>query len=486
LRLPRWATWATWAAVAAALLALFVVPAARDKLADRAAAWLQEQWAQRSPYDDARAVVILDVNAQAGILDDKVVTQAASVADHEEAAVLDRMAHRLATRRMWSGDVSQARDAATAALRLEVTTLRRDAEGQPTTGYLFSPPLDKLVAAADKRIASLARHRGLDHPRLNAVRLPPATSALDQLRNATDFATGLSVVTVGPNRPHVLALDTGALTAALPRPNEFGIQFWDGMVVVPTSRGVHLVDAEGRTRAVLGHHFAQPLSNGGQTLWLGSAAGVRRFDPTGHPLTPWVRPPRPWTAVAAAERFVVLSRITDEPSAPERLWDPLTGAHRRLPTACFGGWTAGGQRLVALPCDGDRAVTALDVVTGKLSRLRLPAAVSGNAAETSSNPMSPDGHRFFVVLDREAGLQDELLDLRSGRLTPVPVDLGLPPVAWSPDGQWVLLAETTSFIPGRRTQAALWRPRDGRLTSVRLPVGQGLMEGTELLTGSRG
>jgi hypothetical protein len=481
----RLARWATWAGVAVALLALVVVPAARDKFADRAAAWLQDQWAQRSPYDDARAAVILDVNTQAGALDGRIVAQAAALADHEEAAILNRMAHRLAARRMWSGDVSRARDAATAALRFEVTTLRHDADGQPTTGYLFSPQLDKLVATAEKRIASLARRRHLNHPGIKRVALPSATSALDQLRNPTDFATGLSVVTDGPNRPHVLALDTGALTAPLPRPNQSGIEFWNGMIVLSTAHGVHLVDPSGRIRAVLGHHFAQPLSNGGKTLWLRSAAGVRRFDSTGHPLTPWVRPPPKWTAVAAADGFVVLGDFTGESPPPEELWNPTTGVRRRLPTACFEGWTTGGHRVVMIPCDGDRAVRVLDLPTGKLRLLRLPAPYSSNDA-ASLHPMSPSGDQFVVVLDGPNGVQAELLDLRTGHLTATQADIGLAPVAWSPDGQWVLLAEGASFVRGRRAQIILWRPRDGLRTSVRLPGSEILMEGTELLTASRG
>jgi hypothetical protein len=256
------------------------------------------------------------------------------------------------------------------------------------------------------------------------------------------------------------------------------------MLVLPTSQGVHLVDADGRIRAVLGRRFAEPLSNGGQSLWLRSTAGVRRFDASGHPLSPWVRPPPGWTAVAGVGNLVVVGHFTDEGPPPEELWNPTTGARRRLPTACFEGWTTGGRRAVAIPCDGDRAVTVLDLPAGKVRRLRLPAPYSSNDL-ANFHPMSPSGDQFVVVLDGGNGVQAKLLDLRTGRLTPTPTDIGLEPVAWSPDSQWVLLAESASFVPGGRAQMVLWRPRDGRLTSVRLPVGETLAEGTELLTATR-
>src|SRR5205814_288753 len=83
-------------------------------LADGAAGWLQQQWSQRSAYDDARAAVIAHVNDRAGALDERVVEQAAAVADREEAAALSAMLHRVTAHRMWSGDADRARDAAAA------------------------------------------------------------------------------------------------------------------------------------------------------------------------------------------------------------------------------------------------------------------------------------------------------------------------------------------------------------------------------------
>jgi len=478
LRVPRWAS---WVAVLAVVIGAFVVPAARAKLADRAAAWLLQQWSQRAAYDDARAAVIGQVVDKAGALDEHVIVEAAAVADREEARALSTMAHRLTARRMWAGDVSRTRDTAVAALRFEVRTLLRDAgDVQPTAGYLFTPSLDKVVAVAAARIASMARHRHLHSIRVAGVQLPPVTSALDRLRRPTDFPTGLSVVTDDVSGPHVVDLNTGAVTN-LPRPGELGTEFWDGGVALSTPRGVHLLDAHGRTRAVLGHDDAVLLSVGGPTVWLRSSRGVRRFDVAGRPLTRWIPVPAHWMASGGAGRFVVLGHFTDEGPPQEQLWDPLTGVRRELPFVCFGGWISAGNRLLALPCEGDRVVTTLDLTTGKMHRLRLPAPVSGSAAETL-NPMSPSGDRFTVVINSDNGLQAELLDLRSGRLMPTPIDIGLAPVGWSADGQWVLLAESASLFPGRRAQVALWRPGDGRMTSVRLPVGVPLMQGAGLLS----
>ena len=484
-RLPRWAT---WSAVVSIALVVIVVPAARAKLADRAADWLQRQWVQRSSYDDARAAVIAQVNERAGSLDEHVVVAAAAVADREEAAVLDRLAARLAARRTWAGDVSRARDAALAALRFEVTTLLRDADsGRPTAGYLFSPPLDKLVATARSRIASMTRHRHLTPARATSVQLSPVTSALDRLDRPTDFATGLSVVIVDRNRPQILDLDSGAVTK-LPPPGEFGLQFWNDGIVLFSRHAVRLLDARGRIRAVLTHDRAVPMPDGSATVWLSGPRGVRRVDASGHPLTAWIRVPVPWTPASGAGRFVVLAHFTGELPAPEQLWDPVTGVFLSLPVArraspfvCFDDWASAGGRLVALPCDGDRWVTTLDLTTGRIRKLRLPAPVSGHADGTT-NPLSPSGDLLSVVLDGSRGLRTKLLDLRTGRLTSPPRDLGLDAIGWSPDGQWVLLAENASFFPGRRVQAALWRLRDGRMTSMRIAVGRTLLNGTGLLT----
>jgi hypothetical protein len=480
-RIPPWLTWLVAGVVVAGIV---VVPYARSKLADSSATWLQHEWADRSAYDDARAVVIEDVDNRAGALDDHVVERAAAVADREEAAALTAMRRRLSARRMWAGDVSRARDAAAAALRLEVTTLRHDADAEHPAAYIYAPAVDRLVAVASARITSMARHRHLPPPRLVAVKLPPAHSALGELQHPTDFPTGLSVVIAENNRPTLFALDTGAVTK-LPRPGDFGTTFWSGRIVLPTPTGVHLIDVHGRTRAVLSHIAAEPLSSGGATLWLRSARGVRRFDASGHPLTGWLRLPSPWYAVGAADRFVLLAHVVDEATVEEQLWDPATAERRRLPRTCFGGWLAGRNRLVAQPCEGDRTVTTIDLATARPRRLGLPAPVS-SGADAVFDVLSPSGDEIALTVDGSAGEQAVLVDLRSGRVTPSPLDIPLPPAAWSADGKWVLLADQGSFTPGGPAQIALWRPRDGRITSVRLPVGTPLMQGMQLLTTNGG
>src|SRR5437764_904146 len=128
-----------------------------------------------------------------------------------------RQRRRLSARRMWAGDVSRARDAATAALRLEVTALRHDADAEhPTSGYLFASAVDRLVAMASARITSMARHRHLRPPRPVAVKLPPAQSALGELQRLTGFPTGPPMAVVDQNRLALFAPVVAALTA-LPR-----------------------------------------------------------------------------------------------------------------------------------------------------------------------------------------------------------------------------------------------------------------------------
>jgi hypothetical protein len=475
-RVPRWVG---STAVVAVLVGIIVVPMARAQLADSAAGWLRDEWGLRTAYDDARAAVIFAVSNRAGVLDRGVVEGAARTADNDEAAALGHVADRMARHRTWGGDVHRARDAALAALREEVEILRHDAASRhPTTGYLYAPAVQRLGDVASRRIAAMARDHHLGPARTIGVRLPPADAALAQLASVTDVATGLSVVLTGRLRPRLLDLDTGRLSP-LAVPARARLKVWSDRIVVMGRDGVRLVQVGGAHTELVGR-YAELLSTTGRTLWLSGSGGVRQFDGTGRPLTKWLRVPTGRSPVAAVGDVVMLVHVMlDEGSLIGELWNPRTGALRTLPTTCYGGWAAAGRTVVALPCENERSVAVVDTVTGRIHRVPLPGQVTNTASEAFS-PLSPDGTRLAVVID-EPGPATGLLDLRTGRFQPSPFDVTMTPVAWSPDSRWLLLADAGSFTSGRRPLVALWRPKDGRLTSVRLPAAAAQLDGVEAL-----
>jgi hypothetical protein len=208
---------------------------------------------------------------------------------------------------------------------------------------------------------------------------------------------------------------------------------------------------------------------------------VRRFAADGRALTGWIHiPPHRSPTVATAD-VVVLAHVQDVSLLGER-WRPTTGEAQPLPSTCYGGWAAAGRTIVPLPCVTDRVVTTIDAVTGTMRRVRLVRPVTDTSVE-AYNPLSPDGHQLAVVVQR-IGVRPGLLDLRTGHFRATPVDPTLGAVSWSPDGQWVLLSDSGSFGNGHRPRIALWRPSDGALTSVRLPVGTSLDYAAQLLTTS--
>jgi hypothetical protein len=474
----------TWTSVAVVAVVAIVVPAARSRLADRAASWLRDEWTLSSSYDDARFGAIVAVGNLAGALDDAIVERAARLTDHEEAAALQRIADAMARHWMWSSNGDHARDAAVAALRDEIASLNLDARARhPSTGYLLVTGNGDLASRASTSIAALARRDGLGKAmQPPSVSLRPDETDLARLRTTTDFRTGLSLVLSGPRGPQIVDLDTGHATPLHVRTGESGITFWAGHIVVADNRGVDAFDAH----AHLVRHFAvrnaEVLSTTGPTLWLKGQKGVRQFAANGRPLTPWIALPPDRSAAMATGDAVVLVHVLDELRLDGELWTPTTGARRELPASCFGGWVAAARTVVTLPCGGDRVVTSVDAVTGAVQRTTLPGHVDESAAETF-NPLSPSGTLLTVGI-AHLGVRSGLVDLRSGHFQPSPGNAALSPVAWSTDGSWVLLADVGSFGNGRKPALALWHPQDGRRTSVRLPPGDSLLGGTQLLTTS--
>jgi hypothetical protein len=172
--------------------------------------------------------------------------------------------------------------------------------------------------------------------------------------------------------------------------------------------------------------------------------------------------------------------VENEVSVVGDVWNPVTGERHPLPRACYSGWAAAGRTIVALPCPGDGYITTVDAVSGIVHHLPLPRRYAGTAFESFA-PLAPSGHELAVIVGQGVP-RPGLLDLRTSRFRPVPVGVTLAPAGWSSDGQWVLLADAGGFGNGRRPRLALWRPRDGRLTSVRLSPGTSLIASVQLLT----
>ena len=475
---PRWLTWAAIAAVAAVGI---VVPAARTKLADRAASWLRNEWTRSTSYDDARFAAIVAVANRAGALDGAIIDQATRLTDRQDADALQRIADAMASHWMWSSEGDHARDAAVAAVRNEVHALRLDAQAaHPSTGYLFVPGRDNLVSGATARINALARHRSLGKPRTApAVTLPPDANALARLRQVTDFPTGLSLVLSGPGQPQIVDLDTGRRTTLRIPAIESDVESWAGRIIVITGHGAQVFDVHGRPGVRFTRKPAQLLSHTGSSLWLARPRGVRRYDAAGHATTRWIPLPADRAAASATDDTVILVHVVDESRLVGERWNPMTGARHQLPASCFGGWATAARTVVALPCGGDREISSIDAVTGAVHRIHLPRPADESSVETF-NPLSPTGRQFAVGLT-DQGLRPGLVDLRTGQFQRVPGDGTLTVAAWSPDGQWALVADEGSFGNGRRPQMALWHPSDGRTTSIRLSPGDSLLGGMQLL-----
>jgi hypothetical protein len=482
IRLSRPVTWIVVGVLAAGVVA---VPYARSRLATDSARWLRDEWALRAAYDDARVAVIDAVAARAGVLDLAVVEQATRLADREEATALDRIAGRIAGHRTWSGAVSRARGDAVRALRGEVASLRQDATAvHPITGYLFVADVDQLVQRASARIAGMDRAQQLAPAASVAPTLPPAGSALARLNHATDFPTGLSLVLSDNDRLELLDLDTGVGTP-LQLPNgDAELRSWSGRLMLSTGHGVRALTAQGRTQTRYTRTYAELLSSAGPDVWLSARRGVRRFAADGQPMTGWIPTPARTTAVAATGANVVLSQVRDEVAVVTDLWNPVTGARRKLPPTCYAGWAAAGRTVVALPCADDRSVVWVDTVTGAMRHIPLPQPVADPTIDGPS-PLSPDGRQLAVVLGRGRP-RSGLLDIRTGRFEASHVDPTLGAAGWSPDGRWVLLADPESFGGSTPPRVALWRPYDGRRTSLRLGPGLSLSGWVDLLQHSVG
>ena len=477
LRIPRWLTWGL---VAALVMLAVVVPAARGKLAHRAAAWVRSEWARSTSYDDARFIAIEAVESRAGALDDAIVEQAARTTDREEASALQRIADAMTRHRVWAADVDRARDAAVAAIRDQASALRRDAAApRPSTGYLFAPGHEELAARARSRVDELVHHYGLPALHTATVTLRPDQAALEQLRRVTDFPTGLSLLVSGAESPDILDLDSGRRTALRLPSGDSEVDAWSGRIMLVSKNGVQAVDAHGQAGAHFGDRYAEVLSRTGDTVWLSDHQRVRQYDATGRALTPWISAPPGEQPVAATGDVVVLLRVADEVTFAGELWNPMTGSTHPLPPSCVGGWSAAATTIVPLPCGGDRQIVSLDTRTLTEHRVQLRRPLDDTSVDTF-NPLSPTGRRLAVGLTGQ-GVQPGLIDLHSGRFRPVPGDGQLFPVGWSADGEWVLLADQGAFGNGRRPQVALWRPSDGRVTSIRLEAGSSLFGGSASL-----
>lgn len=200
---------------------------------------------------------------------------------------------------------------------------------------------------------------------------------------------------------------------------------------------------------------------------------AREVSASGRPLGPSVRLPAGYVIDRATSAGLLLSPvIRADGGAPYRLWQPRTGHTGRMFTSVLA---ASAHALAWTPsCAWQCRVRVLDLVTGRVTVIRLPAG------EAAANALfSPDGR--FLALQMSAGsggdggeiaMQLAVASLASGELT-------LVPGAWSssdalvgfgwPEGDNNLVAE---FSFTTKVQVTAWRPGATRLAVVALEPGE--------------
>lgn len=245
-------------------------------------------------------------------------------------------------------------------------------------------------------------------------------------------------------------------------------------------RAVYFLGDRARSAARIGVASGVAPGSAAGTVWLTSypagadlatAAGVaRKVTVNGTPFGPALRLPAGRAIAAGTVRGLLLVPAVQPPGpAADELWRP--GA----PSRAFTGVIATSATQVAwVPrCAAACQVRVLNLVTGRRTAIRLPAASSAaNAA------FSPDGNFLAVELSFENNGDDgalaaqlDVAAMPAGRLAVVPATFvssdAMAGFGWPAAGD-TLIAEL-SFTA--RVQVASWRPGAARLAVTALRPG---------------
>jgi hypothetical protein len=196
----------------------------------------------------------------------------------------------------------------------------------------------------------------------------------------------------------------------------------------------------------------------------GYAGFAQEFSASGDPLSPRVKLPAGRAIDTATSRGLLLSPIAGRgPAQVDELWNPST---RRVTREFSTVIAANASQIAWTPrCARRCLVRVLDVVTGRITQIRLPSI--GSAAMGAFNP---DGSLLALAVSIGNGgnggataMQLEVASVPGGRLVVVPGTFAssdaLSGFGW-PAGDDRLVAEL-SFMT--KVQVASWRPGSSRL-----------------------
>jgi hypothetical protein len=248
-------------------------------------------------------------------------------------------------------------------------------------------------------------------------------------------------------------------------------------------RAVYFLADTGRSAVLLG--LADAVSPGtAGALWLTSypagadpartAGTAREVSVAGRPLGPPLQLPAGYLIVQGTGRGLLLAPVAQRAGTmADTLWDP--GESRSVRTFDEVLAASPTQIAWALPCGARCRVQVLNVQTGRLVPVELPAA-----SWVASAAFSPDG-RFLALevsfgdnsADGQMAVRLELVSTADGRLTVIPQTWvsseALAGFGWPADSD-TLVAELTFTT---KVQLASWTPGASQLAIAALTQREG-------------